>query len=313
VLRLLDYSIGERSRSLCRLWSYQKLRPAHLRKQELRQIKAGRPTRRLATLALVLAFACAVDWFVSHRQQAAALQSVPSGASASASNGTLPLAVHAGRSLKVVYPYSVIPGGVHSIEELKNAIAKDPVVSEQFAAFHLEKARIIQLDRARTMHVTYRRGDEVFWTQRELKLAKGETLITDGTKTAMARCGNMIAQAIVAPSDPSEPTAEELNTPVPNAYPPVDLESDNRFPEFQPVGSSYVPPAGEGFHPVGGSGPSTFLPSGPGGPSPYPGAPTPPLVVKTPEPGTGILLMAGLMALFLVQKRKARIALKNVN
>jgi hypothetical protein len=276
--------------------------------------------RRLAALALILALACAVDWFVSHRQHEAALRSAHSGVSAPAdsllaSNGTLPLAVRAERSLKVVYPYSVIPGGVHSIEELKNAIAKDPVVSEQFAAFRLENARIIQLDRERTMHVSYRRGDEVFWTQRELKLAKGETLITDGTETAMARCGNMIAQAIVAPGDPNEPTAEELNTPIPNNYGPVELESDNRFPEFQPVpvGSSYTPPAGEGFHPVGGSGPSTFLPSGPGGPTPNTGAPTPPPIVKTPEPGTGILLAAGLLALFFVQKRKTKEALKNVN
>jgi hypothetical protein len=276
--------------------------------------------RGLAALALVLALACAVDWYMSHRRHEAATRPVHSGASVPAdsllaSDGMLPLAVHAERSLKVVYPYSIIPGGVHSIEELKNAIAKDPVVSEQFAAFHLEKARIIQLDRERSMHVSYRRGDEVFWTQRELKLAKGETLITDGTETAMARCGNMIAQAIVAPSDPNEPTAEELNTPVPNNYGPIELESDNRFPEFQPVpvGSSYTPPAGEGFHPVGGSGPSTFLPSGPGGPTPSNGAPTPPPVVKTPEPGTGILLVVGLLALFFVQKRKTKEALKNVN
>jgi hypothetical protein len=215
--------------------------------------------------------------------------------------------------MKVVYPYSVIPGGVHSIEDLKNAIAKDSVVSAQYAAFHLERARIIQLDRDRTMHVSYRRGDDLFWTQRELKLAKGETLITDGTETALARCGNMLSEGIVAPSSPDEPTAQELNTPVPNNYGPVELESDNRFPEFQPVGSSYVPPAGEGFHPVGGSGPSTFLPSGPAGPSPYGGASTPPLVVKTPEPGTGMLLVVGLLALFFMQKRKTKSTLKNVS
>jgi hypothetical protein len=278
----------------------------------------GRRTRRLAVLVLVLALACAVDWFVSHHQHAAPMRSSHSGASAPTDslldpNGTLPLAVHAERSLKVVYPYSVIPGGAHSIEELKNAIAKDPVVSAQYAAFHMENARIIQLDRERTMHVTYRRGDELFWTQRELKLAKGETVITDGTETVLARCGNMLSEGIVAPTSPDEPTVQELNTPDPSNYGPVELESDNRFPEIQPVGSSYVPPVGEGFHPVGGSGPSPFLPSGPAGPNPYAGAPTPPLVVKTPEPGTGILLVAGFLALFLMHKRKMKSAVKNVS
>jgi hypothetical protein len=318
VLRLLYYSIGENPRRVSRPWSCQKLTTEQFSKQKSRRNKVGRRMRRLAALVLVLALACAVDWFVSHRRHSAALQSSHSGASAPTdslldSNGTLPLAVHAERSLKVVYPYSVIPGGAHSIEELKNAIAKDPVVAAQYAAFHLDNARIIQLDRDRTMHVSYRRGDDLFWTQRELKLAKGETLITDGTETALARCGNMLAEAFLEPSSPDEPTAQELNTPVPNNYGPVELESDNRFPEIQPVGSSYVPPVGEGFHPVGGSGPSTFLPSGPAGPSPFGGAHTPPLVVKTPEPGTGILLVAGLLALFFMQKRKTKNVLKNVS
>jgi hypothetical protein len=278
----------------------------------------GRRMRGLVALALVLALACVIDWLVSHRHHAAVMQSSHTGASAAtrsllASNDTLPLAGHAERSLKVIYPYSVIPGGVHSIKELKAAIAKDPVVSAHYAAFHLENARMIRLDRARTMHVSYRRGDEVFWTKRELKLAKGETLITDGSETVMARCGNMIAEAIVAPGSPNEPTAQELNTPDPNSYTPGDLESDDRFPEIQPVGSSYVPPVGEGFHPGGGSGPSIFLPSGPAGPSPYPGVPTPSPVVKTPEPGTGILLVAGLLALFFMQKRKTKVAPRDVS
>jgi hypothetical protein len=288
------------------------MRPEHFRKQEARRIKAGRRMRQLAILALVLVLACAVDWFVSQRQPAAAF--VQSGNKVASAPTELLMEARAERSGKVIFPYSVIPGGVHSIEELKNAIAKDPVVSAHYAAFHLESGRIIRLDRPRTVHVSYRRGDDVLWTLRELKLAKGETLITDGTETAIARCGNMIAEAIVAPSSPTnEPTALELNTPLPNSYSPGELESDDRFPEIQPFGSSYVPPVGAGFHPVGGAGPSTFLPSGPAGPSPYPSAPTPPSVVKTPEPGTAILLLTALVALFFVQKQKTKLAPKNVS
>jgi hypothetical protein len=303
------------------------MRPENFRNKESRRFIVARRMRWLATLALVLVLACAVDWFVLHRHHAAA--SMQSGNTLASAPTEPVLAAHARRSRKVIYPYSIIPGGVHSIEELKNAIAKDPVVSAQYAGFHLTNARIIRLDRERAMHVTYRRGDQVYWTQRALKLVKGETLITDGAHTALARCGNMIAEAIVAPSSPTaeataqEPTAQELNTPVPNSYPPVELESDNRFPEIQPVGDPNEPPVGAGFHPGGGGGvePSSFLPSGPAGPSPYPGVSTPPHpgvstprpVVKTPEPSTWILLLTALAALFFVQKRKTKVAAKNVS
>ena len=91
--------------------------------------------------------------------------------STKAAEGVLPLTASPRRRARVVYPYSVIPGGVRSTEELQNAIANDPVVSVHYAAFHLSSARIIQLDRDRFMHVSYRLGNKVYWTKRELRLA----------------------------------------------------------------------------------------------------------------------------------------------
>jgi len=264
--------------------------------------------RWLASLAFVLALACMIDWSLSQRHDAAApLHSTASSNSdvSAPTGGIAPLAVRTERSRKV-YPYSVIPGGIQSIADLKKAIAKDPIVSAQYAAFHLANARIIRLDRKRTMHVTYRLGNKVYWTKRELILAEGETLITDGSHTALTRCGNLIAEAIETPSSPSEPTPEELSTPIPSPYTPGELESDDRFPDLQIVADPYVAPGETNLDSGGGTGPGTFLPSGPLGPIPYPGGPTPPPVVTVPEPGTAILLLAGLLALLLVQKRKTR-------
>jgi len=296
-----------------------KVRDVHFKRQRSRRLRAERKLRWLAALALVFAIACLFDWFMLQRRNAAAAMQSEASASAKpllASKGMLPLAVHAVRSRKVVYPYSVIPGGFHSIEELKKTIAKDPVVSAQFAVFRLANARIIRLDRARTMHVTYRLGNQVFWTKRELALAKGETLITDGKHTALTRCGNLIADAIEPPVSPNEPTAQQLNTPVPISYAPGEVASDDQFPDIQPVldiqsPEDFLPPAGTSSNSNSGTGPGAFLPYGPAGPIPYPYGTTPTVTVKVPEPRTAILLLMGMLALFVLQKRKPKDAPKN--
>ncbi len=289
------------------------------KKEESQWVAVRRRTGWLAGFALVLGLAWALGWSVSQRHRATAtLLSRNSGLSALpsplvASKGVLPAALRNEASRKVVYPFSIIPGGVQSIDELRGAISRDPVVSAQYAAFRMEYARILRLDRELKMHVSYRRGDKVYWTEREIKLAKGEIIITDGSETALARCGNLVAQTVETPVSPNEPTESELNTPIPIPYGPVEFESDNRFPGIQFVSDPYVPPAVTGFHPGGGPAPAAFVPSGPPGPIPYPGGSTPPPVVKTPEPDTAILLLAGLLALWFVRKRSANDASSNLS
>lgn len=288
------------------------------KKQESQWGTVRRRTGWLAALALVLALAWVFGWSVSQRHRSnVSLLSRSSGSRALpsplvASKGVLPAALRNEPSRKVVYPLSIIPGGVRSIDELRGAISRDTVVSAQYAAFRMEYARILRLDRELKMHVSYRRGDKVYWTEREIKLVKGEIIITDGSETALARCGNLVADVVEGPVSPNEPTEHELNTPIPIPYGPVELESDNRFPGIQFVSDPYVPPAGTGLRPSGGPTPNAFVPSGPPGPIPYPGTPTPPPVVQVPEPGTLILLLAGLLALWFVRKRAANDASKNV-
>ena len=112
------------------------------------------------------------------------------------------------------YPYSIIPGGAPSAQALRKAIASDPVVRNHYANFDLSRTRVVRLTEARVAHVSYRIGDEVFWTGRRLLLKAGETVLTDGVHYARTRCGNQLA---VSPGITSadEPTPEVFDTPMP--------------------------------------------------------------------------------------------------
>jgi len=46
---------------------------------------------------------------------------------------------------RLVYPYSVVPGGVVSGNELKDVAAQDPVVAEHYAGFDYKRARVIEV------------------------------------------------------------------------------------------------------------------------------------------------------------------------
>src|SRR5215469_644479 len=123
---------------------------------------------------------------------------------------------HDDLSSRPLYPYSVIPGGIESVSELRRAVATDPVVAAHYAGFDFAHAHLVRLTAARSVFVSYRKGSAVFWTSKRLSLLTGETLITDGTHTSRTRCGNQVSDVPRAPVAPSEePTPEFLITPLP--------------------------------------------------------------------------------------------------
>jgi hypothetical protein len=124
---------------------------------------------------------------------------------------------------RVIYPYSIIPGGVHSVADLRRAVAGDPVVAAHFARFDLAKCRIVQLGHDEYAYVSYRFGNDVFWTKQAVKLSKGEKLLTDGEHFARTRCGNQVSEAFQAHTWMSEPPAAVLDTPAPP--PPTQSEA----------------------------------------------------------------------------------------
>jgi hypothetical protein len=217
-----------------------------------------------------------------------------------------------GEVLRRVYPYSVVQGGVHSIQELRSAIWRDPVVARHYSNFKLDRARVIEASADGDFHVSYRIGDEIFWTKKRLKVAKSEKLITDGTTFTRTRCANVLSEVFPGKTSPDEPTPEVFDTPT---LPPSHLT-----PFTPPVVAGGGPPATTlppseptPFTPpgvIGGGPPATTLPPsgfippivtgggapGPGGGnSPVPGPGPNPVLV--PEPATLLLLVSGLLGL----------------
>lgn len=112
-----------------------------------------------------------------------------------------------------VYPFSVVDGGVHSVEQLKSAMERDPAVARHFSNFRLEKAQVIEAGAARSYHVSYRNGNGIFWTKKKITVPGGERLITDGQSLARTRCGNRLSQVLLGETAGDEPDPGAFDTP----------------------------------------------------------------------------------------------------
>ena len=115
---------------------------------------------------------------------------------------------------RFIYPYSVIPGGVRSREELAGNMAADKVVGAHYARFDVGQAQIVKAEETQFVHVAYRVRDKVFWTSKKLKIPKGEPLVTDGRNFARTRCGNRVSAAPLEPVSEEEPPIETFDVPV---------------------------------------------------------------------------------------------------
>jgi hypothetical protein len=162
-----------------------------------------------------------------------------------------------------VFPYSVVPGGVDSVEELKKAIAADPVVAEHYKNFDLSKARVERLDGPRVAHVSYRIGEHVYWTRKTMVIPAGERVISDGTSLARTRCGNQIADE-PGTTSAAEPPETVLNTPA--SLRPLSSTPIAALPATHPVtGTSPISTGSLQSGGAGGSTSGTLPSSAPGG------------------------------------------------
>ena len=224
------------------------------------------------------------------------------------------------RNRRLVYPYSVVPGGVSSADELREASAHDATVAEHYAGFDYRRARVIEVDRPRLVYLSYRRGGHVFWTRKQASLHPGEKLLTDGRITARTRCGNQVSVLPQARTSPEEPLMAELDRPDAVAsgreFPPSFNSSLLQVDPAMPFG-----PGPTGGGPLVGPGPPGVsmpfpvgLPiagggGGGGGCVPSPSnnncnpAPPPETV---PEPGTAVLVLSGAAAVFARFRQKRR-------
>jgi hypothetical protein len=181
-----------------------------------------RVRRAVGVLAGVLFLTFGALWLLSHgsswRSYAYSNQASSQWAQGDSSQNLALLAaesVSATASMRprVVYPYSVVPGGVESPEDLREISEHDRVVGQHYAGFDFQNAKIIALDRPKLVYLSYRLGNKIFWTSKKVSLRKGEKLITDGTTTARTRCGNQVSEAAQLGISPEEPSLEKFDQP----------------------------------------------------------------------------------------------------
>lgn len=187
--------------------------PGHIRTKRRRRARAAR--RRFLVAGVLGALALAPFAVPASRHAYGTPPGGPESPTAASeetaiSNASVDAPIEARRA---VFPYSVVPGGVNSVEDLRRAMAADAVVADHYKDFDLSKAHVERLTAPRFAHVSYRLGEHVYWTRRELVLPAGERVITDGNTIARTRCGNQVASRPGLTS-PSEPSANVLDTPV---------------------------------------------------------------------------------------------------
>ena len=203
-----------------------------------------------------------------------------------------------------VYPFSVIPRGIRSGEELKTVLAHDPVASAHYAGFSTADSRVVTVHKPRAVFVSYRLGNHIYWTKNRMWLRRGETLISDGKNNARTRCGNRISEVAELPVSAHEPPLKMLEEPAALPAPEFDTGAMTFSPLLLAAGVPLLPVPSGGI--VG-------PPSGPGVPPVIPvfccsaGRPpeTPPVVppVATPEPETLTFLIFAIAFLFLFLKK----------
>lgn len=184
--------------------------------------------------------------------------------------------------------YSVIPQGIHSEKQLARFLADHPVVARHYANFDLRNFRLVRLRHDRMAYVSFRLGNLIFWTSRKIRLFAGESLVTDGTHYARARCGNRISYVPKQPTTAWQPPGLALEAPILHLTPASFHSSPLHGSSTVQLLPSDGPGGGIPFFPV------VFIPPGGGTPvgSPLPDAPLP-----TPEPATLLLFSSGLLML----------------
>jgi hypothetical protein len=270
--------------------------------------------RGLAFLVLVTICVAGIRWIANggHRYAYQRNQLPPATTSLSALAGPHPGEIRA-RNRRLVYPYSVIPGGVNSADELRETSAHDETVATHYAGFNYNRGRVIEVSEPRLVYLSYRRGNKVYWTRKQASLHKGEKLLTDGRITARTRCGNQVSALPQANTSPEEPLLAELDRPDAVASGigagPSNLGSnllsvDPGMPIGPSAGGTFAGGGGppSGFVPLPIGGPTTPTTGGGGGCTPTtnnnctPPPPPPPPPPTVPEPGTMVLVLSGAAA-----------------
>ena len=117
-------------------------------------------------------------------------------------------------SKRKVFPFSVVPGGTVTRDEVKSKVATDPVVREHYKGIQIDKLKPFRLTKPAQGYVSYRIGNRIFWTAQRLYLKPGEILLSDGLNLIRGRCGNRISLVGSGPVQTvGEPSEAVLDLP----------------------------------------------------------------------------------------------------
>ncbi|HLH03428.1 MAG TPA: hypothetical protein VKX25_11700 [Bryobacteraceae bacterium] len=221
-----------------------------------------------------------------------------------------------------LYPYSVVPGGIHSVEEFSRK--PDRIARAHYAG--LRATGIVTNAAAGSYYVSFRKAGVIFWTRHRIQIPAGEKLVqlagSDQIPYARTRCGNLLSKT---PQQPNLPEREDrqASAEAEQAVPQVPVDTHRIggpvAPEEVAVAAGLPTVAGEtsggganskpwlsgadsagGFGGVGGAAP------GSGNTSKKPGSnlETTPgaAIVPTPEPSGYWLLLAGFVLLWCLRK-----------
>jgi len=190
---------------------------------------------------------------------------------------------------RYIYPYSVIPGGVQSPDELQTAVYTDPVVGQHYSDFDLSEVKFYTTEHDDMFYVSYRTPKGVFWTNYKVRVHLGERLLTDGISIARARCGNRLSTIPQLPISTSQPALAEMEFPG-ELIPPVPLA-----PVTPTVAIVHTPPTPFIFIP-----PLIFPPGGPGTPF------VPPIFFASNPPAGAIVFFLSIVTWVFLRRRLRR-------
>jgi hypothetical protein len=280
--------------------SYQLFKSNHRKRTSAQRRAALSAIFFLAIVASLLAFIWVGRNSYRRGPPLAEIATTPASASPAPLLLTTGLELQSALVSPSLFRYSVIPGGVRSAKELAAAIRSDSTVARHYAGFNERSAHVLTLHADLLAYVSYRIGQEIYWTKKPVTLRKNETVITDGTIEARTRCGNRVSVSPQLPVSPKEPAPETLDAVIPqipeigklpmalrpNLSSLLDLkpiESGLNSNENADFDSSAIPATWWGSNV-----PTIILIGSVGA-----GQPSGP--VATPEPGTGVLLLVALL------------------
>ena len=67
----------------------------------------------------------------------------------------------------------MIPGGVDSAQELRNALEHDPIAASHYTGFDVSQTHVVRLASDGEMYVSYRLNNRIYWTHKRLRLFEG--------------------------------------------------------------------------------------------------------------------------------------------